>query len=153
MTKSKYAAVAMLAGLVALLMAADASAGRGRGRGKRGAGMRATAALELTAEQQVEIHKLRAQMIEDLAPAKAKLGQLRGELRALWQADQPSKKKIIAKQAEMNAYRDKIRARKIEFRIDVLNLLTPEQRAKMNELKVKRGAERGAERGGKRGSR
>jgi Spy/CpxP family protein refolding chaperone len=145
--------LAVVAGLVAFLMAADASAGRGRGRGKHVLGKRVAAALELTAEQQVEIQKLRAQMIEDLAPAKAKLGELRGQLRQLWQADRPSKKKIMAKHAEMNTYRDKIREARVQFRIDVLGVLTPEQRAKMKELEARRGGKRGAKRGGRRGSR
>jgi protein CpxP len=145
MTKSKYAAIAALAGLVAFLMAADASAGRGRGKGKRGMGGRAAAALELTTEQKVEIQKLRAQMIEDLAPTKAKLGELREQMRKLWKADNPSEKKIMAKHAEMDTYRTEIRARQVRFRIDVLNVLTPDQRAKLKELKAKRakGAKRG----------
>lgn len=153
MTKSKYTAIAALAGLVAFLMAADASAGRGRGRGKRGAGARVAAALELTAEQQVEIQKLKAQMIEDLAPAKAKLTELRTEMHALWTADSPSEKKIMAKHAEMDKYRKQIRARQVKFRIDVLSVLTAEQRAKFKQLKANRGKRaKGAKRGG-RGNR
>ena len=150
MTKSKrYTAIAALAGLVAFLMAADASAGRGRGKGKRGLGKRAAAALDLTTEQKVEIQKLRAEMIEDLAPTKAKLGELREQMRKLWEADNPSKKKIMAKHAEMDTYRNKIRARKVQFRLDVLNLLTPDQRAKLKQLKAKRGKR--AKRGGRGG--
>lgn len=143
MTRSKYTAIAALAGLVAFLMAADASAGRGRGKGKRGLGGRIAAALELTTEQKVEIQQLKAQMIEDLAPAKAKLGELRSEMHALWTADNPSEKKIMAKHAEMDTYRKKIRARQVQFRLDVLNLLTPDQRAKLKQLKAKRGQGRG----------
>ncbi|MBW2276208.1 MAG: periplasmic heavy metal sensor [Deltaproteobacteria bacterium] len=152
MNKSKYMTVAAVAGMVAFLMAADASAGRGRGRGQRGLAGRLAAALELTAEQKIEIQKLKAQMIEELAPAKAELGELRDQMRKLWEADNPSKKKIMAVHAEMDTQRNKIRARKVEFRLDVLNLLTPDQRAKLKQLKAKRGKQRG-KRGGGRGNR
>ena len=150
MKKSKYFAVATVAGMVAFLMAADASAGRGRGKGKRGMGGRLAAAVELTTEQKVEIQKLKAKMIEELAPAKAKLGELRKQMRTLWEADNPSKKRIMAQHAEMDIQRNKIRARKVEFRIDVLNVLTVEQRTKLKQLKAKRGKKRG-KRGGRGG--
>ena len=149
-TNTKYFTVAALAGLVAFLMAADASAGRGRGRGMKGLGGRIARALDLTTDQKVEIQKLKAQMIEDLAPTKAKLGELRAEMHELWKADNPSKKKIMAKHAEMDKHRNKIRARKVEFRLDVLSVLTPDQRAKLKQLAAKRGERRG-KRGGRGG--
>jgi len=151
MTRSKFFAIAAVASAVAFLMAFDASAGRGRGQGRRGTVQRMTAALELTAEQQVAIQKLRAELIEDLAPAKAKLTALREQMRALWQADNPNEKKILAKHAEMDTYRKQIRDRQIEFRLDVLGVLTVEQRAKLQQLKADRGADRTGKRGGKRG--
>ena len=150
MNKSKYMAVAAVAGVVAFLMAADATAGRGRGASRRGFGKQMAATLELTNEQQVEIQQLRARMIEDLAPARARLGQLRAEMRELWQADKPSQQAIMAKHAEMDTYRPKIRARKVELRLDALNVLTPDQRAKLKQLKAKRGNKRG-KRGGRGG--
>lgn len=150
MNKSKYIAVAAVAGMMAFLMAADASAGRGRGKGKRGMGGRLAAALELTTEQKVEIQQLKGKMIEDLAPAKAKLGELRTQMQKLWEADNPSKKQIMAKHAEMDTQRNKIRARNVQFRLDVLNVLTPDQRAKLKQLKAKHGKKRG-KRGGRGG--
>jgi Spy/CpxP family protein refolding chaperone len=153
MTKSKYMTVAALAGLVAFLIAADASAGRGRGRGDRGGaglGKRMAAELELTAAQKTEIQQLKGQMIKDLAPTKAKLDDLRGELRQLWAADKPSKKKIMAKHNEMDKYRDKVRERRVQFRIDVLGVLTADQRAKLAQLKDKRRGRPGKGRAGRK---
>jgi Spy/CpxP family protein refolding chaperone len=89
-------------------------------------------------------------MIKDLAPTKAKLGELREQMRVLWAADNPSKKKIMAKHAEMDKYRDKIRARRVQFRFDVLGVLTADQKAKLKQLKARRGDRRG-KRGGRGG--
>jgi Spy/CpxP family protein refolding chaperone len=157
MTKSKYMTIAAVAGLLTMLMAFDATAGRGRGRGRggQGFGKRIAAALELTTEQKTKIQKLKGQMIEDLASTRAKLDQLRGELRDLWAADKPSKKKIMAKHSEMDQHRDKVRERRVQFRLDVLDVLTTEQKAKLKELRARRQGRgnRGGGRGAARGAR
>ena len=151
MTKSRFMTVAAVAGLVAMLMAFDASAqrgGKGRGRGMSGLGYGA-AALDLSTDQKAKIEKLRSQMMKDLAPITAKLDELRRQMQKLWAADQPSEKKIMAKQREMDKYRQKIRERRMQFRLDVFAVLTDEQRKRLNEFRKARPGRGG--RGGRGG--
>jgi len=153
MKRGEYVTFAVVAGLVAFLVAFDASAqrgGKGRGRGMSGLGYGAVAAIDLSADQEAKIEKLRAQMMEDLVPITAKLDDLRRQMQKLWSADQPSEKKIMAKHREMDKYRQKIRERRMQFRLDVYSVLTVQQRKKLNEFRMARpgGGGRGGRGGG-----
>lgn len=147
MTSIKSTALAVFVGAIAFSIACDAyakRAGRDRRRGGWGLGRRVVAALDLTQEQTTRIRDLRERLTEDLAQVRSKLDELRGQLHALWKTNQPSKKQIMAKHAEMDQYRAQMREFRIQCRLDILNVLTEAQRAKLNELRLQRRDRRGA---------
>jgi len=127
-----------LVGALVLVTAGDASA-RGRGPGRRGGkgigqGHGMFQALNLTAEQQRQMIRLRAAMQEDMIEVRDKLRQRRAEMRALWAADEPDEAAILAKQDEMEPLRRQLRVRGVKFRLAVRELLTPEQKARLQQL-------------------
>jgi Spy/CpxP family protein refolding chaperone len=54
----------------------------------------------------------------------------RGDLRLLWLQTTPDKEKILAVQRDLRAIRDKIEDKVAAHRVDVFNILTPEQQEK-----------------------
>lgn len=131
--------MALSLGLVLAATQADARGRRGHG-GPGGKGMHRgmMRMLDLSAEQRTEMERLRLEMQQDTLELRAQLRQKHEELRALWTVDDPSKKAILAKHREIEPLQKKLRNRRIDFRLAVHNLLTPEQRAKMAEM-AKRG--------------
>lgn len=121
--------------MVTALAAGDVLA-KGRGRGGPGRGQGALggtgpgAGLDLTAEQQQRLAKLRAEHSAQMAETRAALQVKRTELRALWLADSPDRQAILAKQAEMEPLRAKLRQARVDHRLVVHTLLTPEQRVR-----------------------
>lgn len=87
-------------------------------------------ALDLTVEQQQRIEKLRTNLLGKIGTTMAQRAAKRSELHTLWLAPEPDKKAILAKQAEMDALRVKIREARVDFRLEALKVLTPEQRAR-----------------------
>jgi Spy/CpxP family protein refolding chaperone len=85
-------------------------------------------ALGLTPEQQQRVDKLQLNLLEKIAPAKAQIAIKRAELRLLWTAPEPDKKAILGKQLEMDSLRQKIREARVDFRLEVLKVLKPEQK-------------------------
>jgi len=124
-------------GIASLVLAASGSANaRGRGPGKRDRGsigpiMRH---LELTAEQRKQAIHLRAAMQEELVDIHEQLMQKRNELRELWAADQPDEGAILAKMEEMDPLRKQIQQRRVKFRLAVREILTAEQKARLQQL-------------------
>ena len=80
---------------------------------------------------------------------------LRQELHALWQAETPDREAILAKMEEMDAMRDSLRdarrQQRVDVRLSVLQVLTPEQREKWVELRQEMRSERPGRFGGGRG--
>ena len=120
------------AAVIVMLGTADLMAqGKGRGmrQGPRAINSPVTPMVNLTAEQQLKIAKLRAEKIKKMASPQAQLQVLRSEMRAIWLSDSPDRKKIAAKQAKMDVVRKQLREIRMDFRLAVHRLLTPEQRA------------------------
>ena len=86
------------------------------------------ARLGLTEEQQDRILELEEAMFSDLEPVIQKLEEKRERMRKLWSATSPDKRQIINMQREMEPLRQKIRERRVDFRLEVIKLLTPTQR-------------------------
>lgn len=86
--------------------------------------------LNLTPEQTKKINELREAQWKSIAPLREKMFAKRDELRLLWLQANPDREKINAAQAEMRTLRDKMQDQMTSARLDMLNLLTPEQRVK-----------------------
>lgn len=94
----------------------------GSGPGARG--------LNLTPEQDKKMNELREAQLKNIAPLRDKMFAKRDELKLLWLQANPDREKINAAQAEMRTLRDKMQDQMTSARLDMLNLLTPEQRVK-----------------------
>ncbi len=144
---------AMGIGLASLLVAGAAWAGgpgggpcgRGMGPGMgqgggpgAGMGLYMVERLGLDEAQQKQVEALRAEHLARVEPVRAKLDGLRAELQALWQAERPDRGAILAKQDEMEKQRVQLREARVDLRLAVQKLLTPEQRARAAELKKDR---------------
>ena len=91
-------------------------------------------ALDLTEEQQGAVKALRLEMREEMTDVRAALKDKRAELGALWKAEAPDRSAILAKMAELGDLRQAMRTRKVDFRLAVHALLSPEQRVRAAEL-------------------
>ena len=133
-------ASALVAGLAVVPSAGARGEGKHHGEGGmhhgEGMGQAMAKALELTPEQQAQVKALREQMKQDLAPVHAQLQQKHQEMEALWKAENPDERAILAKHAEMDPLMAQARARMVHFRVQMHALLTPAQRAKAVELRA-----------------
>lgn len=100
----------MVLGL-SLGLAASAWAGPW-GRGCWGGG------TPLTPEQSTQIFNLKQKFYNDTADLRRQMVQKRAELAALWQASPPDQAKIAAKQKELNALRDKLQEKGLQFQLE-----------------------------------
>lgn len=116
-----------------------------RARGHAPALKRLAAELQLSPDQRQQIQGLRQEMRRDLADEQAQLRQLGDQLRAAWQAPEPQGGRILELRRQVNAVHGTIQARRVQFRLSVYRLLTPEQRVRLQQMLVEQ-ARRGADR-------
>ncbi len=130
--------ISTLVGLIAVLGATTVYAGPGRhGHGKHGHMMcpKMMEKLGLNAKQKEEIKTLRAEMKEETKATREQLNGLREQLHTLWAEDLPDETAILDLQRRMDPLRDQLRERKIQFKLDMLRVLTKEQRKTFREAK------------------
>jgi Spy/CpxP family protein refolding chaperone len=105
------------------------------GKGKRGPNWgrhaSALANLDLTAEQSEKIRAMREAHQRDIIPFQTNLFTKRAELRLLWMQTSLDAEKIKAKQKEIHDLRGQLQEKRTDFRLEFLNILTPEQRTKL----------------------
>lgn len=94
--------------------------------------------LELTKEQRDKIHQIRTQTRKANIPLEADLKLKEMELHELVQMDTPAKDRIAAKVKEIETIRTQLRLNKLNGRIDQRNVLTKDQRDKLQEMKMMR---------------
>jgi len=92
------------------------------------------AALDLSAEQQKQMDELRMANVKEMVAYEAELQVKRVELDALWRAENPSAKEIIAKAREISGLREKMQVARINHAFAQYNLLTAEQKEKVKGL-------------------
>jgi protein CpxP len=144
----KRNAMAMVIGLSMVLGAAQTWAqcpkGEGRGgfhgHGHRGGfmmhdGMKAE--LNLTAEQSKEMDQLHEEMMSNAKPLRDQLKTLKEKMHDLWSDDYPDEGAIISLKREMSALRLQLSELKIQMKLDMMEILTADQRAKLKEMKGK----------------
>ena len=119
---------------VASLFAVPALACEGHGK---------MAKLGLSEDQQKQLGALKTDMENKAAPVREQLQTLRTELKDLWSKDNPDRNAIIAKMAEMDAYRQQLRELKVDFKLSAAKILTSEQRAKFMEFGMGHGRKGG----------
>ena len=113
--------------------------GRRGERGGRGDRIgRMTDGLDLTAEQQGRIGKLQEETAAKAAPLQRKLSDLRAQERAAWRSAAPEEAKLLALHKEMLATRGGLDELRIALRFDVMELLTPAQRAALGKRHAER---------------
>ena len=119
-----------------------------RGRRHRGPGFeRGLKALGLTAEQKEKMAALRIGQAKQMAQLQAdqKVAQL--ELQEAMHQPNPDPGQVKAKVANLNRVRSQILEKRIDMRMKMNQILTPEQREKLKEMKGRRGKMRGSKRG------
>jgi Spy/CpxP family protein refolding chaperone len=87
--------------------------------------------LDLTAEQKEKINTLREAHLKDVRPLQDQLYVKGRELKDLWLAKTPDRESILTLQREVQALRNQLMDKLTTYRLDVLQLLTPEQQAKV----------------------
>jgi Spy/CpxP family protein refolding chaperone len=133
---------------LAAVVASPAMAYRGMGGGGYGYGpgnvadIAAARGLDLTAEQTEKINALRAAHLKDIQPLQDQMLSKSRELRSLWLAATPDREKIVALQKETRGLRDQLTDKRTAYRLDVRQVLTPEQQAKVQAYGTGRGMAR-----------
>lgn len=106
------------------------NAERGPGYGPGGNCAAGLQALNLGPDQSQQMQALRENHFKEIAPLRDEMVSKRGELRALWAQTNPDQSQILAKQQEMNKLRSQLQEKATNHRLDLLQILTPEQKAK-----------------------
>ena len=94
---------------------------------------------DMTPEQLEKLDVLRAAHLKEMSPLRTDLQLKEIELEALWRADEPDAKKIIAKVKEIGGVREKMEIARINHQFDMRKLMTPEQRKAMKKMGMGRG--------------
>ena len=79
----------------------------------------------LTPAQAGQLFDLRQKFLNDTASLRKDMLVKRVELRALWRAENPDEKQILAKFKEINALRDKLMEKVVPLRLQVKKILPP----------------------------
>jgi Spy/CpxP family protein refolding chaperone len=139
--------ITVMALLVTALLATAALAfgpGRGPGYGPCGRGdFGGFGELNLTAEQKTKIGELRDAQFKNTKPLRDQMIAKRDELRKLWLESNPDQGKITAAQKEMRSVRDQMQDKMTASRLEMLKVLTPEQREKAKSFAAGYAAGRG----------
>lgn len=117
---------------------------RGYGIGYYGYNLTFDATLNLTAEQAARIRVLDERYVQDVAPVRAQLRDKGHELKSEWLQTEPDRGRIAGLQKEVAKLQKQIREKIAGHRAEVLNILTPEQRAKVPDSRPERGFHRQA---------
>jgi len=146
----------IFAAAILVLMASSATAhGRrmGRGDGPRDGKsrlMKMANRLDLSEEQQAQMEQLFAEMKKEMEPLRKKQDKVRSQIDQLWMADPVNEQALMEGIEKSMRIKTKMRKLKAEFRLDILELLTPEQQDQFRAHKKDR-RERKAHRGSRGG--
>jgi protein CpxP len=119
-----------------------------RGKGFHDKGMRGLSRLDLTAEQKTRIEAIREDHRKSTETLKKQVRDLKEQMRGLWQATTPDEGAILSLHRQIHKIKGELAEYRIQMRIDMLAILTPEQRAEMRSFKGQPGERRKGRRGG-----
>jgi Spy/CpxP family protein refolding chaperone len=114
-----------------LSLAVVAQARHGRGKGHGGGIEMILRNVDLTEDQRTQLEALRDEHQAEMKPLKQELKTKRQQLHQLWTAEVIDEGAIWALDAEMVPLRQQMHQERLEQRLQVMNLLTPEQRAQL----------------------
>jgi Spy/CpxP family protein refolding chaperone len=140
----KLATILVTLFTVTAFAASAFATGPGWGRGHGGEGyygkdITLMSELNLTAEQTTKINAFREAFLKDSKPLQDKMFSKRGDLKILWLQQNPDEEKILAMQKDIRALRDQIQEKRDVYRLNVYNVLTPEQKEKLKSYGPGRG--------------
>jgi Spy/CpxP family protein refolding chaperone len=130
--------------IVTAFAALSFASGPGWGRGHGGepydsSDPAALSQLNLTAEQTTKINAFRDAFLKESKPLQDKKFSKRSDLKLLWLQQNPDQEKILAVQKEIRALKDQIQEKRDVYRLNVYNVLTPEQKQKSKSCGPGRG--------------
>jgi len=133
--------VLLAAAGVAMAQGSEKDPGSGMGYGPHSGGGHSRGhglwkALNLTPEQIQKIQALRESAFKETLPLRNDLMSKKLEMRSLWLQKNPDEEKILAKQKESSALRAQLGERAIKNRLEMRQILTPEQQAKLANLRA-----------------
>ena len=129
MKKITLTLVAVVAGLLLVSQVFAWGPGGGKGFGScRGAALER---LNLTDAQKAKIETLQNDHLKATKPLQEKVFDKSVELRRLWLQANPDKNKIFAAQKELRNLRNQMEDKVTALRLDINNVLTPEQKEKL----------------------
>ena len=126
--------VAVVIPIIAIVWALPSDAHRGK-RGWKKARKAPMEALELSTEQRTKLESLNLERSKKMAQLRADLKVARLDLRAAMRQDNPDPAEVKARVAAVNKARSLILESKVNHRLKVNNVLTPEQRNKLREVR------------------
>jgi hypothetical protein len=91
--------------------------------------------LNLSAEQTAKIHAIRETEMRETKPLRDQMFIKGGDLKLLWLEKSPNKDKILAVQKELRAIREQLDEKKTIKRLAILDVLTPEQKTKLQSFR------------------
>jgi Spy/CpxP family protein refolding chaperone len=94
---------------------------------------------DLTEEQQTQIEKSKLNLDKAILPLNAELDVKKAELDQLLLAEKPDKKAVYKKIDEIGSVKTQIKKMKVDHRLEVRALLTPEQRVAFDKQHSKCG--------------
>lgn len=100
---------------------------------KEGKGKHVKMMLNLSAEQQKEMTKLKKDLLKETDPIKTEMKIKKMDLHGLWQEENLDAKKILAKTKEVSELKAKLQEKMVSHRLAIHQLLTPEQRKMMGK--------------------
>lgn len=93
--------------------------------------------LDLTSEQREAIENAHREAEKKVIPLKADIELKRIDLESMLRADEPNRNKIMGLMKEISDLELKIKQTKVDVRLKVHSILTPEQREEMKGMKHK----------------
>lgn len=97
------------------------------------------AGLDLTDDQRARIQAKQDAFMEEVSPLRDRLFSRKMELRELWGQAGPDQAKISAKQREIQAIQNQIQDKATRYRIECLELLSPEQQERLGTFAARHG--------------
>ena len=89
---------------------------------------------DMTPEQMDKVDAMRVAHMKTVMPIRTDIQVAEVELDALWRAEKLDAKKIVAKVNEIGGLRQKLELAMVNHRIDMYNLMTPDQRKAMRKM-------------------
>jgi zinc resistance-associated protein len=124
--------ISMVVVLTLVLLTSAAFAGPGWGRGQGYSHQYGCPLVSsLTPEQTSRIQTIQQENFQEISPLREQLYAKRTELRNLWVTQNPDQAKIAALQKEMLDIRAQLQEKSNNARLEVRQVLTPEQQAQI----------------------